>query len=163
MKKIIIRLFRLGLIVFGVILLGIGISGFVGGVASRTWLRTDGIITAASVYSPPNSLDPPSVSYGTKISYNYKVAGVTYTGTRVCFGDYMTTTSPTRAFAVVRHYQPGTKVSVFYSPKNPKRAVLERGVFGGVWMAFGVGTVTFAAGLFLITKQRWFLASVNEQ
>ena len=154
MKKIIHRLFGLLFILFGVFCLSIGVVGLVGGLASRDWLRTDGVITAASVYTQTGVSGPESftsVTYGAKISYDYKVAGVTYTGTRVGFGDLVG--SEKRAQAIVSQYQPGTTVSVFYSPTNPKKAVLERGVFGGIWIGFGVGTVMMALGLWSFFKK----------
>ena len=154
MKKIIHQFIRLLFIAMGVICLSIGVVGLVGGLASRDWLRTDGVITAASVYTQTGVSGPDSITsdtYGAKISYDYKVAGVTYTGTRVGFGDLVG--SEKRAQAIVSQYQAGTTVSVFYSPKNPKNAVLERGVFGGTWVGFGVGILMMAAGLWGFFKK----------
>ena len=154
MKKSIRQLIGVLFILFGVFCLSIGVVGLVCGLASRDWLRTDGVITAASVYAQTGVSGPDSITpdtYGAKISYDYKVAGVTYTGTRVGFGDLVG--SEKRAQAIVSHYQPGTTVSVFYSPKNPKSAVLERGVFGGTWIGFGVGIAMMTVGLWSFFKK----------
>ncbi len=153
MKKSIHQLIGVLFILFGVFCLSSAL--WVWWVVSPAGLAPDdGVITAASVYTQTGvvaRIHSAYITYGAKISYDYKVAGVTYTGTRVGFGDLGA--SEKRAQAIVSHYQPSTTVSVFYSPNNPKNAVLERGVFGGTWICFSVGTVMMTLGLWSFFKK----------
>jgi hypothetical protein len=113
------------------------------GYSSTHWPRTDGIITSASIEKHRQSgRHSHGYVYAAVIAYDYKVAAVAYTGKRVRFG--MTESSEANAKAFVDNYPPGKQVAVFYSPSDPALAVLQTGIFGGVWLGLGLG------GLFLI-------------
>jgi hypothetical protein len=135
-------LFFVPFIMFGAIGLGFGGMSLWQGIRCKSWPHTDGVITSSNIERHHSTGRHSHDVWGVKISYDYKVAGVSYTGTRVAFG--MEESSAAHAQSFVVRYPPGKSVPVFYSPGDPESAVLETGVFGGVFIWLGVG------GLFLV-------------
>jgi len=86
-----------------------------------------------------------ATTYKANITYNYKVEGIDYTGDKVNFGDYSSSNS-SHASAVLSRYPPGKAVKVYYSPKQPKLAVLETGSTWSTYFLFAFGTVFTIAG-----------------
>jgi Protein of unknown function (DUF3592) len=144
--KIIPRLFFVPFALFGAFFVCVGATTLVRGYNSTHWPRTDGVITSASVEQHQASgRHHHGYVYAANISYDYKVAGVAYTGTRLRFG--MVESSAGNAQAIVDKYPPGRQVPVFYSPSDPASAVLQPGIFGGVGLELGIGGLFFAVGV----------------
>lgn len=139
-------------ILFGVIGLGFGSVSLWQGAQSKIWPHTDGVITLSSIEHSTGR--HPGDVWGVNISYDYKVSGVSYTGTRVAFG--MEESSESHAQSFVDRYPAGKKVPVFYSPSNPEIVVLETGIHGGTWIGLGVGGVflAFGAGGLIIRRRK---------
>jgi len=129
-------------LMFGVIGLGLGGVNLWQGIRCKSWPRADGVIMSSNIERHPNAGAHSGDVWGVNIEYIYKVAGVSYTGTRVAFG--MEESSAAHAQNFAGRYPPGKSVPVFYSPGDPENAVLETGIFGGVWISLGVG------GLFMV-------------
>lgn len=78
------------------------------------------------------------------VSYEYEVDGQRYESDRVGFtqiyGNYYNR-------KLANQYAPGMRLEVYYDPDNPAKAVLERRVLKGYWLAFGVCLALLLFGL----------------
>jgi hypothetical protein len=79
-------------------------------------------------------------TYYPKIRYQYEVGGKSYTADRMSFSGGEGGEKKSESQAVVNRYPSGQKVIVYYDPKHPEKAVLERGL---IWKTF----IPFIAGL----------------
>ncbi len=83
------------------------------------------------------------------LRYHYEVGGTTYVGFRASFSGYGV--SRTAMEAVVKPYPQGSRVRVYYNPRNPASAVLDNTAPSDwlYWFMFGVGFLVLAAYLTL--------------
>ncbi len=105
------------------------------------WPAVTGRIEVSEASSAEDDLLP-------HIEYSYSVAGVAYRRRL----DFPGGTSPTPEFAAsyVEKYPAGAEVQVYYDPRQPAHATLERGVQGGDWLVFVFGVATVLMGLAMI-------------
>jgi hypothetical protein len=116
---------------------------------SRGWPTVPGIIRHASVEERQVET---TASHRARIVYDYEVGGRQYTSDRLAFSR---SGSRKRAEADKAKYPPGKLVHVYYNPKRPQRAIIERraGVAGTLVLLFigamlgGAGAVAIWAGL----------------
>lgn len=83
------------------------------------------------------------------LRYHYEVGGQIYVGFRATFSGYGV--SRTAMDAVVKPYDQGSMVRVYYNPRNPASAVLDNTAQPDwlYWFMFGVGFFILAAYLTL--------------
>lgn len=94
-------------------------------VGGRAWASTEGeILTSRVDLKGPHTSDEDTDCVAT-VRYRYAVAGRTYEGERIRLGGRTSTTRRIAEQAVAK-YPTGQLVSVFYDPRHPKNAVLER-------------------------------------
>jgi hypothetical protein len=89
--------------------------------AINTWSSTMGTVLMSTV-EWRHSSDSGSTAYPV-VQYSYQVNGQTYQGMKIAPGPEM---GGTGAQKVVARYPAGAQVMVFYDPKNPADAVLEK-------------------------------------
>ena len=87
-----------------------------------------------------------------QVEYEFTAGFHRFRGRRVSLGELM---SPAQQEGLVARYRVGTNVAVYYDPKDPRNAVLERDpppYFSAIWgfIAFIAGVVSFAAYWYLI-------------
>jgi len=136
---------------FGIVAFAYCARDVVLGWQSLHWLRTDGVIQSAQMIHQRNAGS--GGAYGASVSYEYRVSGTSYAGTRISYGDYLTGDAE-HARSLLARYRPDTKMLVFYDPDKPDRAVLETGVHGGVWLGLGIGTLFCVVAAFGLSKGR---------
>ena len=107
------------------------------GLAARGWSVVSGEIPQSEI---KESRGRYGRYYTPRVSYEYRVNGVTYSGWRVVFGD-ASFTSDASARERAASLQVGNQVKVYYNPRAPGQSVLEPGV--GFWtlvptLLFGV-------------------------
>jgi Protein of unknown function (DUF3592) len=111
------------------------------GIRSMEWPSVEGrtidhaVTLGASKYRVDDAL---------VFAYAYSVDGVRYQGMRF---DYAGGNSASRSRALLKKYGVGRRVSVYYDPKRPDRAVLEPGI--GWWTVVPVllgGLVVMVTG-----------------
>ncbi len=125
----------LGLLVGGVFMLfwsgltlladGAMLSAAAWQIWSYTYAATDGIILKNDVITDSSGDD---TSYDLDLSYEYRVAGQKYTGTK-----YRHSTVKTQGNwcqAIVERFPADSRRTVYYDPTQPERAVLLRGIEG---------------------------------
>lgn len=110
--------------------------------ASTAWPRTQGSILSATVGEQQGfGNDSEYAGPRSNITYEYQVAGVTYTSNRVSFGQFASG-SLDQAEQLVARYPAGTTVEVRYNPEDPRVAVLQA---GGSRILYGM----LGAGVFI--------------
>lgn len=130
-----------------------------GGAANsaKKWPSAQGIIAEAIVISElQNDKDKSgALLYKPFVSYVYQVAGKEYNGTRLYFGSVVKAKTREQSEKKLSAYPPGAPVTVFYNPKAPDDAVLERespraGYLGRVALALlAFGVLALGLGIFL--------------
>lgn len=98
---------------------------------ARSYAATEGMIERATATTLRGG-----VSYG--FEYAYEVGGKTYRGRRTSVG-------PVDADALARGWGRGTRVTVYYDPRDPRRAVLIRDLslsYGWGWPLFVLITLS---------------------
>ncbi len=108
----------------------------VNALTAFTWPTTEGqIVMSASAFemvdrriggSARTTATPQHVG---RITYEYSVAGITYTNERISTG-FITYANPEeqRVRDFLARYPQGATVTVYYKPNDPQMAVLERGL-----------------------------------
>ena len=101
-------------------------------LASRRWPSARGRVTRSAVV--PGRRDQASYD----VRYGYEAYGRRYDGSRVRFGGAI---SSNRAVAreTVNRYPHGSAVTVYYHPRKPNIATLERRASGFLWLWLSIG------------------------
>lgn len=102
------------------------------GRASRKWPGVEGTVLGAEVVAVTRKQGR---AHAPVVRYRYEVNGRSYEGERIALGPPRSG-SLASAEATLATYLDNEHVMVYYDPENPAKAVLERGVGGGV--IFGI-------------------------
>ncbi len=113
-KLIVLLGFCGAFILFGLISAAASLGDFRNGQESLSWPSTEGEVTLSVRRRGKSRLKP--------LEYRYTVSGTTYLGTRAA---YMRTPY---VKPIHETYRTGQRVTVYYDPADPERAVLEPGV-----------------------------------
>lgn len=110
----------------------IGISRFIGELATLTWPSVPGKITKV-ITEQTDLTEKPRFRPG--VYYDYEVNGTKYSSQGI-FVDDRTFSTPEAAAAATRPFPFDTSHPVYYRPANPQRTVLVPGttVMGWVWL-----------------------------
>lgn len=123
------------------------------------WPKAPGVIVSSRYAASTgttrdaNGYDVEWTSYAPSVTFQYEVAGTTYTGTKVTRASEGTSDGA-KVKRIIERYPAGAKVQVLVDPKDPATAYLEVGtsggavflmVFGGVFAAVGFGALALIA------------------
>jgi len=86
-----------------------------------------------------------TTAYAAVVRYTYSVTGKEYTGDRIAFG--VKPLNRNSAAEIVNRYSVDRPVMVYYDPKKPQQAVLER-ASGSGWLQILIGIVLVAVGIY---------------
>jgi len=142
--------FLAGLIFFvvGAIILFFGYSWYKKAKDTESWPETEGIV----LYSEVNShVSDGSTMYKPIVKYTYSVNGKEFTSSKYSYGEYSSSDSDF-AYEIVDLYPKGKKVSVYYNPSKPYKAVLETGVGFMIYIPLVLGVIFSAIGLLVLIK-----------
>lgn len=129
---------------------------------SASWLETIGIVNESKVQQGTNvMMSNDEDNDGTpvfipEISFTYQVAGLDYTSNRLTFGGKKSFSKRDNAEKVTALYPVGSQLPVYYDPKNPKEAVVDRTTkISSMILIFGImfviiGLVTILIGVLVI-------------
>ena len=147
-----LRVFTWGLIVLGLAMCGFGVYFVQLGFEARSWPEAKGRILSTTVkVSTSRSSGSRSTSYSREyypnIRYSWSVDGVQYTGDRYRLG---TTHEKYRersdAEEAAKAFPGGTTIPVYYDPKNPSEAVLEKDTSWSVFVPAILGLLFLGTG-----------------
>lgn len=106
-------------IVIGAVLYVVQLRQGLRAEASKKWPRASGTVTACALEKSPEHRR----RYRALVQYSYRVGGKDYQGSRIFWGG--NEGREKHVASVVETYPAGSKVRVFYDPKNPAEAVLD--------------------------------------
>jgi hypothetical protein len=125
---------------------------------SMSWLETIGTVNESKVTQGSNILMSDDEGESTpvflpEISYTYQVAGLEYTSKRLSFAGIKSYSKREKAEEAASHYPVGAQLPVYYDPKNPKEAVVDRSTkssnmlltLGIMFLIIGLATVIIGA------------------
>ncbi|MGE9266488.1 MAG: DUF3592 domain-containing protein [Verrucomicrobiales bacterium] len=141
--RLVARLLMGVFIAVGAICLLIGFFQIKEARASVGWMETEGLILESRVESHHDS---DGTTYGAEVRYSYRVKDAEFEGSRISYGDY-SSSNHGRAKEIVARYPVGAEVVVYVDPADIKKAVLEPGMSGGVWLLPGIGGAFFLFGI----------------
>ena len=95
--------------------------------ANRAWPAADGEIIACDLERRSIEDDSAEESFAAAVRYRYQIAGQNYEGDAISTGG-PTVTARALAETIADRYPVGRRLRVFYDPRNPASAVLEKGV-----------------------------------
>jgi hypothetical protein len=131
----------IALAAIGICLLGWFGRDFYFGRASRSWRKADGqIVGRGGRGGGAQRIDDLAAA----LTYTYSVHGVEYTSNRY---DFAGRSADADGGAVVAERAPGQRVTVWYDPAEPRRAVLVQGVQAGNYLRLGIAAALLIAGL----------------
>ena len=128
------------MLLFGVSAVGAGTWGLTRAWPTSRWPSTTGVVTASSLIQVSDGPDEAA------IAYQYHVAGRPYSGTRI---GYLRFSSERMAHVFVNAHPAGSAIAVYFDPRDPSNAVLQR---GGV--RTGVIMVTIGIVLLVLRRRR---------
>ncbi|MFQ3621876.1 MAG: DUF3592 domain-containing protein [Spirochaetales bacterium] len=111
---------------------------------SYFWSACEGKVVVSEVTRTYRRLYNPQI-YSTHIVYEYAVDGVKYQSSRRVFGPAISTGKSTQE-KIAEKYPVGKIVTVYYEPKDPRNAVLERGIHFDYLLFLGIGFVFLSVG-----------------
>ena len=129
----------------GALLAGGGVYGLLLLRRVNNWPETPGRILERELTRDPQDKDETEI-----ILYEYEVAGRRYTSTRICVGVNFRATLggiSTAQQRLNRYSYIGQQVTVFYDPRNPRRACLEKAGHGSNIFAISLGLALAVAAL----------------
>jgi hypothetical protein len=94
--------------------------------ATLAWPATAGRIVESRVEQKHLPGDRPNVRFAPRITYEYTVDGRSYRSERLAFREVFWSLAPQAATVKVARYPAGAEVTVYYDPRHPDEAVLER-------------------------------------
>ena len=128
----------------GLVTIGLGLPQVYYGYVSTSWPTCEG-----TVMESESEFDSRRGVHEVKITYSYTVSGRKYTGHR---HSYLGTVFSNSADAqkIVDEHPVGSPVTVYYSPNNPKMAVLAPGVQQRAWAGCVSGAIFVLIAIFMI-------------
>ena len=147
-QSFLLRILPLMFVVVGAGMAFFGIRDIVRAKGSVNWPTVHGKIVSSSVeilHTRTGTSGKRSSTIYARLFYTFSVDGKSYTGNRVCYGDY-NSEGPSHAYRVVNRYPKGKDVRVYYMPDNPKVCLLEPGNQRGSYITPGIGLFLFILG-----------------
>ena len=118
---------------------------------SKAWPTTSGQILSSEIATTSN--DKNEKSYRADISFSYHISSKIYQSSEVSIGSSsMYTSDSSDAYEVKNRYPVGKAVSVYYSPANPGKAVLEPGVNSSILIFLIANLIFLAVGVSLLVS-----------
>jgi len=116
------------------------------GVDSYFWKKTSGIITKSKI---DTSYSGKGNNYYLEIMYEYTHDGQVYVGDD--FGAMSSGSNDSKETQKLHdYYAEGTKVDVFYNPKEVEDSMLVPGVLWSSWLFFIIGLVLFLTAIYSV-------------
>lgn len=127
----------------GTFIVTVGVVGLVGGLASRRWDAVGGEIIESRVRLSRWQ----HIGWELEIRYRYTVEGATYESDQFGFWKRSAFSSQSAAERVATRYPKGSIVTVFVSPSDRSRSVIEPGVGWRVAVPLLLGGLLTAGGI----------------
>jgi hypothetical protein len=150
-------------IVFGLVIVGIGLRNVWRAMVSTRWPRVQGTVVESSTstsVSRDRETGVKSATYRAKLAFSYQVGGKPYTTDTIHFGQTLGSGDSSDAELRHRRYPVGAQVSISYHPADPSIAAVKPGIYADVFWIVGAG---LAFALPCIAALLFFLTSKTEK
>jgi len=137
------------LIIVGITIIIFQLRLFYKGLQSKDWESTHGEIISSELETFRFD-DESNKTYRAGISFKYEVSGKQYLSNRAFFGDKLQLSFKGPALKLLNKYPVGSRIAVFYNPKNIEESVLENGISFNVMLLLCIGLVMTLLGFFLL-------------
>ena len=141
---------KIGLIflIIGIVFLTVGY--FLGKQAEevKKWPSVKGVVVDSKVVSHLDS-ESNQTMYAPAITYRYKVDGKEFTCSNFGFVN-VSYNDGFEAEKIVKSYPVGKEVTVYYNPKNPYKAVLNKNTTKLIYIPHVLGGIFFLIGIILV-------------
>lgn len=97
------------------------------GLSTLRWTSTQGKVLESKVVRSLMASEDKGPGYEPSVQYEYSVAGKEYKGSQIALVQALRFTRG-RAEDIARQYREGSRVTVYYDPKDPSSSVLQRGM-----------------------------------
>jgi len=128
--------------VFGLVILGIGVRNVWRAMASNKWPKVQGTVvesgTSTSV-TTDRKTGIETTTHHANVTFSYQVGGKSYTTDTIHFGQTLGSGSSSDAELRHRRYPVGAPVSISYYPGDPSIATAKPGVYPDVFWVLGAG------------------------
>lgn len=141
-----LQLLPLVFVITGAVILFFGARQMQQATASQSWPAVAGVVTVSELGKHLGNEENDSTSYSADISYDYVVDDTSYINSAIQFGQ-VSSSDPSVARTVLKRYEVGQAVQVYYNPANPAQAVLEPGLRGATWFLPIFGASFLIVGL----------------
>jgi hypothetical protein len=124
MNEVSLEIYGFGLLIGGMVVwaLVLGVRAFKKIKESKNWPKTSGIITQSSVET--GFVNREFIA-SPKVTYEYEVDGQRYTSSQLSVIEW-NSADVASARERAEKFRPGQRVDVYYDPKNPSFAILNR-------------------------------------
>lgn len=130
--------------------IGVAIADLLRGARTYRWRRAEGrVVRSLVAHSAETDGEGTTDVYRAEVHYRYEASGALRSGCAVRATD-RGSPSRTRAERRCARYPEGARVTVFYDPAHPDRAVLERGAGSGPLALFAWGGLCLIGGLYIV-------------
>ena len=143
LAKLLAILFGLVFATFSIPMIKQGYEELKNAQDSLNWPTTTGVIISSETKS--SSGEDSTISYHANIQYQYTIGGKSYLSDQVSFGEFGSS-DPEHARSIVRRYEKGQKIKVYFHPNYPDKSVLDPGVSWGSCMILVGGVIFFTMG-----------------
>ena len=114
---------------------------------ARNWVQHKGLIISSNV-EKLNDTGSNHTLYRNKIRYKYIVDSKSYESNNIYFGWYFWQSFPFTTWNINKKYHANDKIIIFYNPKKPSQAVIERNPHSIVFIPFFI--MLIVAGVILL-------------
>ncbi len=154
MKRILLTMFPIVFVLIGINLVISGMEVIRQARESTHWPATKGVITfseinAVKVHTNYASDSEEQKRYAAIVKYKYTVRNDTYIAQNISFGNAGDGTAE-RANEIIRRYEKGKAVAVYYNPIKPELSVLEPGVSKKLYFTLILGAIIIFLGFMMI-------------
>jgi hypothetical protein len=140
--RILVVAFISVVVVFGLVIVGIGSRNVWRSVASTKWPRVRGAVVESSTslsVSKDRQTGVKSATYRARITFGYQVGDKSYTTDTLHFGQTLGSGDSSDAELQHQRYPLGAPVWVSYHPADPSIATVKPGVYADVFWLLGAG------------------------
>lgn len=126
-----------------------GVRNFLRARESNNWPSVYGTIRSSKIVRRLSPGDPPGYSKQLEVAYEYVVHGRRYISSRAGFGMPFAAFDRFHNRRLRKQHRPGKLVTVYYDPKAPEFAVLQKGNDGMSVLAPIIGLMFAVVGIAL--------------
>lgn len=151
-----LKAFFIVLLLLGLFFTAFGVYFIALGNEARTWPETEGTILSVTIRTDILMAGSPGLTpeerkrrreYFPSISYRWEVDGQAYTGSLYRLGTtHEKYGEREQAVAAATRYKNGAPIAVYYNPKDPSQAVLDKAASAGVFVPLPFGLLLAGGG-----------------